>query len=69
MPNKKSSTKEFHREIDHGPNKLHLILQFSSGQFPAGQFPPACPPPPPKDALRREIHAILSRELSGKAFP
>ncbi len=69
MSTRKNRTKEIHREIDYGPDKIHLILQFPSGQFPADQFPPTASLPPPEDALRREIRAILSRELSGKAFP
>lgn len=63
MPTRKNCTKEIHREIDYGPDKIRLILQ-----FPSKQFPPASALPPQKDALRQEIKAILSRELSGKAL-
>ncbi len=69
MPTRKNCTKEIHREIDYGPAKIHLILQFPSGQFPTDRFPPTASPPPPEDTLRQEVLAILSRELSGKAFP
>jgi len=50
--------KEVHQEIDYGPDRIHLILQ----------LPPMPSPPRPTDALRQEIRAILSRELSGKAL-
>lgn len=69
MPTKKDHTKEIHREIDYGPDKIHLILQFPAEQFPADEHPPLSSTPSPQSTLRQEIRAILSREISGKALP
>lgn len=38
MSTRKNRTKEIHREIDYGPDKIHLILQFPSGQFQLTSF-------------------------------
>lgn len=69
MPITKNDTKEIHREIGYGSDKIHLILQFPLEQYPADQFLPVPSPSFPKDPLRQEIRSILSRELSGKVLP
>lgn len=69
MPTKKDHTKEIHREIDYGPDKIHLILQFPAEPLPADEHPPLSSSPFPQSTLRQEIRAILSREISGKVLP